>query len=128
MSYISHTKNKLSDIINLLKPLKLGLTPHWGCCLSATLILLKSATQLGTLNRLEYRIKLVHFVVPHTEVIVINNDCIIKGKIEPTLGNVLKDILNKKKMTQQDLIDLKVKEFVIENLDLIVSKDTKGSK
>lgn len=63
------------------------------------------------------------------EVIFINTDnCIIKGRIDSTLGEVLKEILNKKKMTQQDLIDMLVKDFVLENLNLIISKDVKGSK
>lgn len=63
------------------------------------------------------------------EVVIINNDnSIIKGRIDQTLTEALKVILNQKGMTQQDLIDLKVKEFVLENLHLIINKDTKGSK
>ena len=45
--------------------------------------------------------------------IVINSDSVIKGKVDTTLFEVLKQILNKKKMTQQDLIENAVKEFVL---------------
>lgn len=48
MSYKGHTKIKMSDILKSCNSLNLGLTRHWRCCLSATLILLKSTTQLGT--------------------------------------------------------------------------------
>ncbi len=62
------------------------------------------------------------------EVIIINNEsCILKGRIDFTLFEVLKQILNKKKMTQQDLIESFVKEFVLQNLNLIISEN-KGSK
>jgi len=60
-------------------------------------------------------------------VIINNNDCIIKGRIDSTLADVLKQILAKKNMSQQDLIDMFVKDFVLKNLNLIVSSD-KGSK
>lgn len=62
------------------------------------------------------------------EVIFISNDITIKGRIEPTLGDAFKEILNKKKMTQQDFIDLVVKDFVLNNLNLIISKGNKESK
>lgn len=63
------------------------------------------------------------------EVIFINNNDsgIIKGRIDSTLFDVLKQILNKKKMTQQDLVEEFVKEFVLKNLNLVISKDNKGS-
>lgn len=64
------------------------------------------------------------------EVIFINNDTyiIVKGRVEPTLGEVLKNILTQKNMTQQDLIDIAVKDFVLQNIHLVISKDIKGSK
>lgn len=40
---------------------------------------------------------------------------------------MLKKILDKLGMTQQELIDKKVKEFVIENVHLIVSDNDKKS-
>ncbi len=61
------------------------------------------------------------------EVIYINNDSIIKGRVDITLAEVLKQILNKKNMTQQDLIDMFVKDFVLQNLNLIINNE-KGSK
>jgi len=36
---------------------------------------------------------------------------------------VLKLILNKKNMTQQELFDKKIKEFIIENINLVVKLD-----
>ena len=56
-----------------------------------------------------------------------NDSCVLKGRIYSTLFEVLKQILNKKKMTQQDLIEDYVKDFVLKNLNLIISKDNKGS-
>lgn len=58
----------------------------------------------------------------------INNDnSIIKARIDSTLIEALKEILNKKNMTQQDLIDTLIKNFVLDNLNLIIPS-TKGSK
>ena len=47
-----------------------------------------------------------------------NNSNIVKAKIDSVLFIALKQILKKKKMTQQDLIVSLVKEFVLENLGL----------
>lgn len=50
-----------------------------------------------------------------------NNDSgTIKARIDANLYEVLKLLLNKLNMTQQDLIESKVKEFVIENIQLVV--------
>ena len=63
------------------------------------------------------------------EVIIINNNesCVLKGRVDATLFEVLKQILTKKKMTQQDLIEDAVKDFVLKKLNLIIPSD-KGSK
>ncbi len=63
------------------------------------------------------------------EVIIINSNesCVLKGRVDSTLFEVLKQILTKKKMTQQDLIEDAVKDFVLKNLSLIIPND-KGSK
>lgn len=61
------------------------------------------------------------------EVILINNDSIVKGRVDSTLAEVLKQILAKKKMSQQDLIDMLIKDFVLNNLNLIISSE-KSSK
>ncbi len=63
------------------------------------------------------------------EVIIINSNesCVLKGRVDSTLFEVLKQILTKKKMTQQDLIEDAVKDFVLKNLNLIIPND-KGSK
>lgn len=63
------------------------------------------------------------------EVIHINNNesCILKGRIDSTLFEVLKKILTKKDITQQDFIEETVKDYVLKNLNVIISND-KGSK
>ncbi len=63
------------------------------------------------------------------EVIIINSNesCVLKGRVDSTLFEVLKQILTKKKMTQQDLSEDAVKDFVLKNLNLIIPND-KGSK
>jgi len=60
-------------------------------------------------------------------VININNSEIsfIKARIDSNLNIVLKKILDKLNMTQQEFIDKKIKEFVIENVHLIVSENDK---
>ena len=65
------------------------------------------------------------------EVVIINNEnCVIKGKIDANLYDVVKTILNIKGMTQQDLINLISKEFILENIDILIKnvKDLKESK
>lgn len=69
------------------------------------------------------------------EVLIINSNesYVLKGRIDSTIFEVLKVILSKKKMTQQDLIESFAKDFVFQNLDLIINKettnkDTKGLK
>ena len=51
-----------------------------------------------------------------------NNDVIIKGKIDETLDNAFKKILKNMNMTQQDFIEQVVKEFVLKNLNLVMNK------
>lgn len=60
-------------------------------------------------------------------VININNSEVsfIKARIDSNLNIVLKRILDKLNMTQQEFIDKKIKEFVIENVHLIVSENDK---
>lgn len=55
-----------------------------------------------------------------------NNDVsFIKARIDANLNVVLKKILEKLGMTQQEFIDKKIKEFVIENVHLIVVDNDK---
>lgn len=54
-----------------------------------------------------------------------NDNGIIKGKIDNKLFNAFKLILDNLNMTQQDFIESKVKEFVLENLNLVIDKDIK---
>ena len=60
-------------------------------------------------------------------VININNSEVsfIKARIDSNLNIVLKKILDKLNMTQQEFTDKKIKEFVIENVHLIVSENDK---
>lgn len=55
-----------------------------------------------------------------------NETGIIKGKLDIKLYEVLRVILNKLGMTQQELIETKIKEFVIENIHLVI--DSKSDK
>lgn len=55
-----------------------------------------------------------------------NESGIIKARIDSKLYDVLKMILNKLNMTQQDFIETRIKEFVIDNINLVV--DTKSDK
>ena len=54
--------------------------------------------------------------------IIINNDNIIKGKVDATLNEALRKILKALNMTQQDFMDKAVKDFVINNLSVIMNK------
>ena len=56
-----------------------------------------------------------------------NNDIFIKARIDSKLSEVLKIILNKMNMTQQEFFDKKIKEFIIENINLVVSVDDNKS-
>lgn len=87
--------------------------------MSAYLILLKKHTQKCTYYRNKNRKK---------RCLVINTEVVIKGKVDASLGEILKEILIKKNMTQQDLIETTIKEFVLKNLYLVINKETKGSK
>lgn len=49
-----------------------------------------------------------------------NESGIIKARIDNKLYEVLKMILSKMNMTQQELIETKIKDFIIENINLVV--------
>lgn len=55
-----------------------------------------------------------------------NESGIIKARIDSKLYDVLKIILNKLNITQQDFIETRIKEFVIDNINLVV--DIKSDK
>lgn len=59
---------------------------------------------------------------------MISIDNIIKGKIDNTIFEALKQILNYKKITQQEFIENAVKDFILKNLDLIIKKENKENK
>ena len=46
-------------------------------------------------------------------------------RIDDNLNNAFKNILEKEKITQQELLEKLVKEYVLKNLNLLISKDTK---
>lgn len=62
--------------------------------------------------------------------IIINNNEVnyIKARVDAKLYNVLKKILEKLNMTQQELIEDIIKEFVIKNVHLVVPDDNNKSK
>lgn len=54
----------------------------------------------------------------------INNEFIyIKARIDNKLNEALKKILDKCKLTQQDFLEQRIKEFVLENLNIILDND-----
>ena len=56
-----------------------------------------------------------------------NNDSIIvKGKIDITINEAFKKILKTLNMTQQDFIDKVVKDFVLQNLHLVMNEGIKN--
>jgi len=57
----------------------------------------------------------------------LNNETgIIKGRVDAKIYNAFKSILNKLNLTQQDYIDKVVRDFVLENINLVM--DTKSDK
>lgn len=52
-----------------------------------------------------------------------NEYSIIKGKIDSKLNDAFKKILNEKNITQQDFIERQVRDFVLNNLNILLSKD-----
>lgn len=57
-----------------------------------------------------------------------NNNNIIKGKIDEKLYDAFRDILKELNMTQQDFIDKVVKDFVLSNLNLIMNKGSEDKQ
>lgn len=55
--------------------------------------------------------------------IFINNDIIIKCKINNNLGTALKKILDKLNLSQQDFLEKQIEQFVLNNLILIIEDD-----
>lgn len=56
--------------------------------------------------------------------IIINNEfSIIKGKIDAKLNDAFKKILSKKNITQQDFIEMQVRDYVLKNLDILLPKE-----
>ncbi len=51
-----------------------------------------------------------------------NKKCVVKGYVGEELFDPLKKLLKKKKMTQQDLIDKCVRDFIIDNITLLNEK------
>ena len=57
-----------------------------------------------------------------------NNDFVfIKAKINSNLSDAFKKALLKLNISTQEFIERQVTEFVVNNLNLILEKDTKGS-
>jgi len=52
---------------------------------------------------------------------------VIKCKVDPNLFEAFKEVLAMKKTTQQEFLEVCVKDFVLANLRLVIEK-SKGSK
>lgn len=51
-----------------------------------------------------------------------NSEGLVKGKVDTTLNEAFRKILKALNMSQQDFIDKAVKEFVLNNLKLVMNK------
>ncbi len=61
-----------------------------------------------------------YFFVYGGDFINSNDFIFIKARIENKLNEALKKILDKKKITQQDFLEQRIKEYVLENLNVIL--------
>lgn len=69
-----------------------------------------------------------YFLSINLEAIIINNEnYIIKARVDYNINCALKEILEVKKISQQDLVESLVKNYVLENINIILSK-SKGFK
>ncbi len=57
-----------------------------------------------------------------------NNDSLVKGKVDATLNEAFRKILKALNMSQQDFIDKSVKDFVLNNLKLVMNKGTENKQ
>ena len=57
-----------------------------------------------------------------------NNAIYIKCKIDEKLNNALRKILTKHGVSQQEFLEKKIKEFVLDNIDLIIPNESKEVK
>ncbi len=54
-----------------------------------------------------------------------SNECIVKGRIDSSLNDAFKKILEKLSISQQEFIDNAVKEFVLNNLNILFDEGNK---
>ena len=54
-----------------------------------------------------------------------NTDIVVKCKLTNNLGTALKKILEKQELTQQDVLEKLIKNYILENLILITETDKK---
>lgn len=57
-----------------------------------------------------------------------NNESLVKGKVDTTLNEAFRKILKELNMSQQDFIDKAVKDFVLNNLKLVMNKGTENKQ
>ena len=53
-----------------------------------------------------------------------NETNIIKGRLDTKIYSIFKTILNKTKMTQQEFIEQKVKDFIVDNIELVIDTNS----
>ena len=56
-----------------------------------------------------------------------NENCAVRGRVDADVFNVLKIILAKQKLTQQDLIEKLINDYVLKNLHYAILKDEKDT-
>lgn len=54
-----------------------------------------------------------------------NNDGVIKGKLDSNLYEAFRKVIAKTGITQQEFIEESVKRYIIDNLSIIMEKESK---
>ncbi len=54
-----------------------------------------------------------------------NNDGLIKGKLDSNLYEAFKKVISKTGITYQEFIEVSVKKYIIDNLNILLEKESK---
>lgn len=55
----------------------------------------------------------------------LNNDGLIKGKLDSNLYEAFKKVISKTGITYQEFIEVSVKKYIIDNLNILLEKESK---
>ena len=65
----------------------------------------------------------MYLIIFILEVMLVNSDTIVKGRIDGTLNEAFKKIIIALNLTQQEFIEESIKKFVLENINLLMVSD-----